>query len=87
MVVLPFVPVMPTTVSSPLGCSKNASAAAAIALRAESTSSWGTSTSSRRSTMSATAPFATAWPAKSCPSAVNPGTHTCSAPGVAASAR
>ena len=82
VVVLPFVPVTPATSSARVGSPKKASAAIAIAARASSTTSCGTSSSSGRSTTSATAPAATASAAKSCPSAREPGTQKNTAPGV-----
>src|SRR4051812_13673331 len=81
VVVLPLVPVIPTTSSCALGRPKKASAATASALRDDETSSWGTSRGRNRSTASATAPRSTAISAKSCPSARNPGTPPGAAPG------
>ncbi len=82
MVVFPFVPVTPASVSVSEGRPKNSAAARAMATRTSSTTSCGTARSSAWSTTSATAPFATASAAKSCPSARRPGTQKNSAPGV-----
>ena len=65
VVVLPFVPVTPATSSDRVGWPKKLSAATAIAARASSTRSCGTSSSSGRSTTRAAAPAATARGAKS----------------------
>ena len=54
--VLPLVPVTPTTSSSRVGSPKKTSAAGAIAARASRTTTCGTGRSSARSTTSATAP-------------------------------
>ena len=80
MVDFPFVPVTPATASRSVGAPKNVSAATAIAARADSTTSCGTSVSRGRSTTSATAPAATASAASSCPSTRAPGTQKKSAP-------
>ena len=81
VVVLPLVPVMPTTASSAVGSPCMRAAARAIAARTSSTSSSGTPRPSGRWTTSAAAPRATASGAKSCPSRVNPGTQKNSVPG------
>ena len=81
VVVFPFVPVTPATSSCSVGAPKNASAATAAAARDDSTTSWGTATSTARSTTSATAPFATASAASSWPSRFAPGMQTKSVPG------
>ena len=62
---LPFVPLTPTTVSRSVGAPKKASAATAIAAREDSTTSCGTATSTGCSTTRAAAPAATAAPARS----------------------
>src|SRR4051812_9029913 len=81
VVVLPFVPVMPTTSSSAVGSPWKRAAAGAIAARALSTRTSGTPRPSGRSTTSAAAPRSTAAGAKSWPSAVNPGTQKKRNPG------
>ena len=81
MVVLPFVPVMPTTSSSAVGSPKKRAAAGPIARRASSTTISGTPSPSGRSHTSAAAPRSTASGAKSWPSAVKPGTQKNSVPG------
>ena len=65
VVLLPFVPVTPATVSLSVGAPKKASAATAIAAREDSTTSCGTATSTGCSTTSAAAPAATASAARS----------------------
>ena len=81
MVVLPLVPVMPTTRSSAVGSPWKRAAACAIAARMSSTCTSGTPSPSGRVTTSAAAPRATASGAKSCPSRVKPGTQKNSVPG------
>ena len=81
MVVLPFVPVTPTTVSEPDGSSNTTADIGPIASRTERTRIWGTSRSSHRSTTRATAPpriASRAWP---WPSVFAPTTQKNSAPG------
>jgi hypothetical protein len=80
-VVLPFVPVMPTTSSSAVGSPWKRAAAGPIAARTDGTTTSGTASPSGRSTTSAAAPRATASGAKSCPSRVKPGTQKNSVPG------
>ena len=82
MVVLPFVPVMPTTRSFFVGSPKKRAATAGIAARASGTITSGTPRPSGRSHTSAAAPRRTASGAKSCPSLVNPRTQKKSVPGV-----
>ncbi len=82
--VLPFVPVMPTTGSRAVGSPRQRAAATAIAARTSSTTTSGTPSSSGRSTTSAAAPRATASGAKSWPSRVKPGTQKNSVPGCTA---
>ena len=82
MVVLPLVPVMPTTSSSAVGSPWKRAAAGPIAARTSGTNSSGTASPSGRWQTSATAPRSTAWGAKSWPSARNPGTQKKSVPGV-----
>ena len=82
VVVLPFVPVMPTTSSSAVGWPWKRAAAGPIAARTSSTTTSGTPSPSGRSHTSAAAPRATASGAKSWPSERNPGTQKKSAPGV-----
>ncbi len=84
VVVLPFVPVTPSTVSCSVGCPKKTSAIGPIAARTDGTTPCGTGRSSSRSTTSAQAPAATAAAAWSCPSVVCPGTQRNSVPGVTA---
>ena len=79
--VLPFVPVMPTTRSSAVGSPWKRAAAGAIAARTSSTTTSGTPSPSGRWTTSAAAPRATASGAKSWPSRVKPGTQKNSVPG------
>ena len=86
-VVLPLVPVTPTTARSREGWPASAAAASAMPTRASATTAWGTATCSSRSTMSAAAPRATASAAKSWPSARVPRRAQKSAPGPASSAR
>ena len=86
-VVLPFVPVTPTTTRSRAGWPASAAAARAIPSRVSGTTAWGTATSSRRSTITAAAPRATASGTKSCPSAMAPRRAQNRAPGPASSAR
>src|SRR5437879_11344970 len=81
VVVLPAVPVTPTTSKSELGLRKNATAAGPSARRTSATTSGGPATSSGRSTTSATAPAPTAAAAISCPSAREPRTQKKSVPG------
>ena len=86
VVVLPLVPVTPTTARRRDGWPWKAAATGPMAARTSSTttwgtSTWGTSTSTKRSTSRATAPAATAWAAKSWPSAVAPRTQQNSVPG------
>ncbi len=80
-VVLPFVPVTPTTARLAEGSPKNAAASGAIATRVSSTITWATSRPSDRSTSSAVAPLATAAAAKSCPSTRSPRRQQNSVPG------
>ena len=81
VVVLPFVPVTPTTRSSAVGSPENRAASGAIAARASATTTCGTASSSSRSTTSAAAPASTASAANSCPSTFSPGTQKNSVPG------
>ncbi len=81
VVVLPLVPVIPTTGSRAVGSPWNRAAAGAIAARTDGTRTSGTPRPSGRSTTSATAPRATASRARSCPSRVKPGTQKNSVPG------
>ena len=81
VVVLPLVPVMPTTRSSAVGSPWKRAAACAIAARMSSTWTSGTPSPSGRQTTSAAAPRATASGAKSWPSRVKPGTQKNSVPG------
>ena len=92
VVVLPLVPVTPTTDNRRDGWSKKAAAAGARAARESVTSTWGTSApgpaagrSTSSSTTRATAPAATARAAKRCPSKRDPRTQKNSAPGTTAS--
>jgi hypothetical protein len=81
VVVLPLVPVIPTTCSSAVGSPQKRAATGAIAARASATRACGTSSSSGRSTTSAAAPASTAAGAKSWPSASWPGKQKKSVPG------
>ena len=83
VVVLPLVPVTPTTASRRDGCRWRAAAARAMAARLSATTTWGTvdAASTGRSHSRATAPAATAWGAKSWPSAIRPRTQQNSDPG------
>ena len=85
VVVLPLVPVMPTTRSSAVGSSWKRAAAGPIAARTSGTTISGTPRPSGRSTTSATAPRSTASGAKSWPSAVKPRTQKKRLPGRTAS--
>ncbi len=80
VVVLPFVPVTPTTSSSIVGSPWKAAASGAIAARASATSTSGTPSSSGRSTTSALAPAWTAPGANSWPSLFIPRTQKNSVP-------
>ena len=80
MVVLPLVPVTPTTFSSLEGWPKKLAASGAIAARTDGTSTSGTPSPSGRSTTSARAPAPTAWGANSCPSWRKPLTQKNSSP-------
>ena len=80
MVVLPFVPVTPTSASSIVGSPWKAAASGAIAARASATSTSGTPRSSGRSTTSALAPASTAPGANSWPSLLIPRTQKNSVP-------
>ena len=81
VVVLPSVPVMPTTASSWLGSPYHHAAALARAAGARSTMSWGSATSgSARSTTAAAAPARAAASTYSCPSTCRPGIATNSEP-------
>jgi hypothetical protein len=75
VVVLPLVPVTPTTRRRDVGSPWKRAAAGAIASRTEGTTTSGTPSSSGRSTTSATAPRRTASAAKSWPSRWKPGTQ------------
>ena len=86
-VVLPLVPVTPTTSRSRDGWPASAAAASAMPTRASATTAWGTASSSGRSTITAAAPRATASGAKSWPSARVPRRAQNRAPGPASSAR
>ena len=86
-VVLPLVPVTPTTAREADGSPATAAAARAIDRRTSSDTIWGTGRSSSRSTISATAPRATASAAWSWPSARAPRTAQKREPGVASWAR
>ena len=79
--VLPFVPVIPTTCSCKLGSAKKRAAIGPMAARALGTISCGISSARRRSHTSAAAPAVTAAGAKSWPSLRKPGTQKKSAPG------
>ena len=81
VVVLPLVPVMPTTRSSAVGSPWKRAAAGPIAARTSGTSTSGTPRPSGRSHTSAAAPRSTASGAKSWPSARKPGTQKNSVPG------
>ena len=81
VVVLPLVPVTPTTRSSRVGSPQKRAASGAIAARASATTTCGTASSSSRSTTSAAAPASTAPGAKSWPSVLPPGTQKNSVPG------
>ena len=72
VVVLPFVPVMPITFNFSLGRLNNSAARYPIVERTSLTTICVTSTSTRRSTRTATAPFATATFAKLWPSTFSP---------------
>ncbi len=80
MVVLPLVPVTPTTESSRDGSPYQRDAASAIARRTEGTTTCGAPTPGSRSQTMAAAPAATAAAAKSCPSNESPGTQKKSVP-------
>ena len=80
VVVLPLVPVIPTTRSSAVGSPWKRAAAGPIAARTSSTTTSGTPRPSGRSHTSATAPRSTASGAKSWPSAVKPRTQKKSVP-------
>ena len=82
VVVLPLVPVMPTTASRAVGSPFSRAATGAIAARTSSTTTSGTPRPSGRCTTSATAPRSIACGAKSCPSRVNPGTQKKRLPGL-----
>ena len=75
MVVFPFVPVTPTTLSSAVGSPWKVAASGAIAARASATLTSGTPSSSGRSTTSAEAPASTAAGANSWPSLLRPVTQ------------
>ena len=81
VVVLPLVPVIPTTFSRAVGSPWKAAAAGPIASRTLGTTTSGTPRSSGRSHTSAAAPRSTASGAKSWPSARKPGTQKKRAPG------
>src|SRR3954451_20833647 len=81
VVVLPLVPVTPTTRSRAVGSPWKRAAATAMAERTSSTSTSGTPSPSGRWTTNAAAPRATASGAKSCPSRVKPGTQKNRVPG------
>ena len=81
VVVLPLVPVMPTTGSRAVGSPWKRAAATAIAERTSSTQTSGTPSPSGRATTSAAAPRSTAPGAKSWPSRVKPGTQKNTKPG------
>ena len=81
VVVLPLVPVTPTTASRAVGSPEKRAAACAIAARMSSTWTSGTPSPSGRQTTSAAAPRSIASGAKSCPSRVKPGTQKNSVPG------
>jgi hypothetical protein len=80
VVVLPFVPVTPTTRSSRDGWPWKAAANGAMAARTDATCTWVASTGTGRSTSRAAAPAVTACAAKSWPSARCPGTQQNSVP-------
>ncbi len=84
MVVLPFVPVTPTTRSRSVGLPLKQAASGPIAARTLGTITSGTPRSSGRSHTSATAPCSTACGAKSWPSARKPGTQKNRVPGATA---
>ena len=84
VVVLPFVPVMPTITRSSLGRPCTPAASGPIAALVSRTTSWGTSTGSGWSTSSAAAPAATAASAKSWPSACSPRRQAKTSPGATA---
>ena len=81
MVVLPLVPVTPTTASSIVGSPWKAAASGAIAARASATCTSGTPRSSCRSTTRAAAPDSTAACAKSWPSVFIPSKQKKRVPG------
>ena len=81
VVVLPLVPVTPTTFSSPVGSPQNRAARGAIAARASPTTTSATPSPSARSTTNPTAPASTAAAANRCPSTFSPGTQKNNAPG------
>ncbi len=83
VVVLPLVPVIPASRSSAVGSPQNRAAIGAIAARASATLTWGTGSSSSRSTTRAAAPASTAAGANSWPSRVAPGTQKKSVPSCA----
>ena len=87
VVVLPLVPVTPTTDNRLDGWPKKAAAAGARAARESATSTCGTAAgcSTSSSTTSATAPAATARAAKWCPSKRDPRTQKNRVPGTTAS--
>ena len=80
MVVLPLVPVTPTTRSSREGSPYQREAMSAIARRTEGTMTCGASTPVSRSQTSAAAPASTAAAANLCPSNESPGTQKKSVP-------
>ena len=82
VVVLPSVPVMPSTPRSWLGSPYHQVAAVASAGCVAATTSWATSRSRGRSSRSADAPARTAVSAKSCPSTCAPGIATNRPPGI-----
>ena len=82
VVVLPFVPVTPTTASCSLGRPQSTCASGPSAARTRSARTCGSATAgSGRSTSSAIAPRAAASDASSCPSRDDPGTQAKSVPG------
>ena len=81
VVVFPFVPVTPTTVSSREGWRNTAAAMGPMARRTDGTRTCGQPTSSQRSTTTAAAPLASASPANAWPSTFTPGTQKNRAPG------
>ena len=87
VVVLPFVPVTPTTRSRAVGRPWKAAASGPIAARTLGTTTSGTPVPSGRSHTSAAAPRRTASAANTCPSTTKPGTQKKSVPGVTPSLR